>query len=255
MTAQFTQQQQVQETQYSIPYHYIPSLDDNGFSQTLFWSWGMQYLAGLELVISELKQLQFSSLLDVGCGDGRFLKEVVATFPDKEVLGIDYSQTAIALAKALNPTINYQCINITSGHLDGNFEVATMVEVLEHIPIDQVPDFLVGVSRQLTKNGKLILTVPHVNKRLQNKHYQHFSSSNLKETLSSQFEVEKIMPFDRISRPVGWLLKLLGYKSNHYLITNKTINNAIYKQVLRNCLEAQPEKMCGRLLAIAKVKS
>jgi len=255
MVTKFSQEQQVQESEYAIPYHYIPWFDKEGFSQTLFWSWGMRYLAGLELVISELKNLQFSSLVDVGCGDGRFLREVISNFPKKEVLGIDYSKRAIALAKALNPCINYQCLNISSENLNHKFEVATMVEVLEHIPIEEVEDFLTGVSRQLTNNGKLILTVPHVNKRLQDKHYQHFSSNSLRKALSSQFDVDRIVPFDRVSRPIGWLLKLLGYTSNQYIITNKTINQAVYRKVLRNCLEPQPEEKCGRLLAVARVKS
>lgn len=247
-------EQQAQELQYCYPYHYIPENGEEGFSQTSFWSWGMRYMGGLELVLSELKKLQFVSLLDVGCGDGRFLPEVAARFPGSELLGIDYSQRAIAFAKAFNPTIDYCCLDITTNTLERQFDAVTMVEVLEHIPPDMIPDFLQTVAGHMAPGGKLILTVPHANKRVQDKHYQHFTSTSLHQALEASFTVEQIMPFDRKSRIDAFLLRLLGYTGNNYLVTNKKINTWLYRRVLHGCLHQQPEDKCGRLLAIAKPK-
>lgn len=244
--------QNVQESEYFIPYHYIPERDADGFSQTLYWSWGMRYMAGIELVLSVLKENVFKSVLDVGCGDGRFLREVLNFCPDATCLGIDYSDKAIAFAKAFNPQIDYVCLDITTTRLDRQFDIITMGEVLEHIPPEQVPLFLKSVANLLTPNGKLILTVPHANKRVQAKHYQHFSSTSLRLAMEPFFTVERVMPFDRMSRITGWMSRVLGHNGNNYIVTNRKLNLLLYKRILGGCLNEQPEDRCGRLLAIAK---
>lgn len=252
MKKNYSEKQSVQESEYSIPYHYIPTVDESGFSQTMFWSWGMRYMGGIELVLSELQKVRFSSLLDVGCGDGRFLREVAAKHPDVQLLGIDYSQKAIAFARAFNPDIEYACLDITTDKPDRRFDVITMIEVLEHIPPEMIPDFLQAVTDYLAPDGKLILTVPHTNKRVQDKHYQHFSSTTLRQTLEPFFTVERIMPFDRKSRVNALLLRLMGYIGTNYVVTNKMLNTFVYKRVLDGCLQEQREDDCGRLMLVGK---
>ena len=252
MHQSFSKKQSVQESEYSIPYHYIPTVDESGFSQTLFWSWGMRYLGGIELVLSRLNSVNFESLLDIGCGDGRFLREVSRRYSNIDLKGVDYSRTAVQLAKAMNPAIEYLCADITAESLPKKYDVVTMIEVLEHIPPEIIPDFLLAVADCLVLPGKLILTVPHTNKRVQEKHYQHFTSASLQKTLEPFFTVDRIIPFDRISRITGWMLRLLGYTSNNYLITNKRLNSFVYKRVLQGCLQEQKEEDCGRLMAVVK---
>ena len=104
-----------QESQYTFPYHYIPSFENGHFCQHLYWSWGLQYIGGIELVLSILAEEPVESLVDIGCGDGRFLREVSMRFPAKTLSGIDNSSRAINLAKAMNPDLNYDCLDISSG--------------------------------------------------------------------------------------------------------------------------------------------
>ena len=65
-----------QESQYALPYHYIPSFEGGHFSQHLYWSWGLHYIGALEYILDVLGQEPFESLIDVGCGDGRLLQEI-----------------------------------------------------------------------------------------------------------------------------------------------------------------------------------
>lgn len=245
-------QQEIQESEYIIPYHYIPEKGDEGFSQTLFWSWGMRYFAGLELVLSKLDEFDFSSLIDIGCGDGRFLREVKSKFCDKRILGVDYSQVAISLAKALNPHIAFECLDISMNKVNMRFDIATLIEVLEHIPPEAVDIFLKSVKECIEIGGVLIITVPHKNRKLQSKHYQHFCSESLQEILLPHFQVEKIIPFDRISKMTSLFTIALGNLGRNYIITNKRLNKLLYQRVLNGCLSEQPEERCGRLLAILK---
>jgi cyclopropane fatty-acyl-phospholipid synthase-like methyltransferase len=249
-----TPEQQTQESEYSLPYHYIPVVSKDGFVQSIHWSWGMRYLGGIELVLSELSRAEFSTLIDVGCGDGRFLKEVAFRFSDVKSQGVDYSKNAIALANALNPAINYSCLDITDGSIKDKFDVVTMVEVLEHIPVEKVSSFLESVSNLLGKDGRLIITVPHSNKVVSKKHFQHFSSQSLMDSLSQHFDVDKILPFDKSSRSTDWLVRLMGGEGKNYIVTNKKLNNLVYNKVLRDCLNPVSESNCCRLLAVAKLK-
>jgi 2-polyprenyl-3-methyl-5-hydroxy-6-metoxy-1,4-benzoquinol methylase len=249
-----SREQSTQEAQYALPYHYVPERDGLCVSRTVFWSWGMHYLAGMELVLSELKKLTFDSLLDVGCGDGRFLKEVTSEFMGKEVLGVDYSTRAIALAKALNPAIDYICADLTSETLQQRYDVVTAVEVLEHIPVDEVQLFLEGIASHLNPEGRLVITVPHVNKGVQSKHYQHFTAATLRATLQQRFTVQRVVPFDRRSRLVAGMLRLLGHTGSRFIVTHQALNRLAYKMILKGCLEEQPEGRCSRLLAVATAK-
>lgn len=244
-----------QENQYKLPYHYIPAVDEKGFSQASTWSWGMHYLGGIEAVLAQVRKHDFNSLVDIGCGDGRFLREAAVEFPAKTLCGVDYSDRAIQLAQAMNPGLDFRCINIIHDHLNARFDIATMIEVLEHIPPDEVSHFLKAVSFHLNQNGVLVLTVPHENKRLQEKHYQHFSVESLVHALNESFIVDKVVPFDRAPRFTSIVTRLLGYKGNNYVITNKEIMNWAYKRVLKGCLEPQTEKKCSRLLAVAHVRN
>jgi len=241
-----------QEEQYSVPYHYIPLLQKGNFSQSLSWSWGMHYLAGIELVLSVLKRESFSSVLDVGCGDGRFLREASNAFEGVKFHGIDYSEKAIAFARAFNPSLSYSCFDIETESLDKKYDVVTMMEVLEHIPPGNVPTFLESVSQALSPGGRLFLTVPHINKMVNDKHYQHFSNETLRNALEPHFRVQQIMPFDRQSRVIGRLTRLLGYSGGNYIITNRWINTVLFRRVLKGCLNEQSESKASRLLAIAE---
>ncbi len=63
--------QLTQEEQYTYPYHHIPSWEANSFAQNQYWSWGFRYLGGLKVVMDALEGIDFKSIIDIGCGDGR----------------------------------------------------------------------------------------------------------------------------------------------------------------------------------------
>lgn len=242
-----------QESQYKLPYHYIPSLSEGYFKQHLYWSWGYRYLGGMNLVLGFLKEISFESLLDVGCGDGRFLKEVNLLFPGKRILGIDYSQRAINMAKALNPHLKYECVDICSdSNAKSVYDVITLIEVLEHIEVDRVSDFISACADRLETNGKLIITVPHKNKHLQEKHFQHFDSNKIQEVLSSNFIIDRTIYFDKLSRVWNRLMSLL-FGNSLYILNNRFLLKALYGFYQKFFFLCE-EKNCGRVCVIAHKK-
>ena len=82
-------QTRAQEGEYAFPYHYIPTLKGSKFSSTRHWDWGFRYLGGMQLALDQLADAKFAALIDIGCGVGRFLREVAGRFPGARLLGID----------------------------------------------------------------------------------------------------------------------------------------------------------------------
>lgn len=245
-------QTQAQEAEYALPYHYLPEVRGHKFSSTRHWDWGFRYLGGMQVALDQLGQARFDSLIDIGCGDGRFLREVKSRYPGKTLLGIDASERAIRLAQALNPELAYRALDIVRDGLDQTYDAATLIEVIEHIPPPELPAFLDAVARTIKPGGLLVLTVPHRNKPLIEKHYQHFTGELLRTLLAPRFDVLKVLPFDPSPRtPLAWLtLRLLAGKGRWFLFTQQRILYRCYQRYRRRYLYANDESRCERIAVV-----
>jgi len=243
---------QIQEAEYEYPYHYIPTWENDRFSQTNYWSWGFRYLGGLQVVFDQLENLSFDSLIDIGCGDGRFLREVAKRYPNAKLLGVDISERAIRLAKAMNPDLNYKTINIIKESLTDRFDLATSIEVLEHILPSQVEPIIEAIANVLNDNGWLILTVPHVNKPVQDKHYQHFSSKQFRELIVPYFRNIVFIPIDVKTKVMAIMQRLIGGEGNHFVVTNHVLLSLFYRLYKNRYLYTNNEQKCMRIVAICQ---
>lgn len=248
---------QTQEAEYAFPYHYIPQVNSAKFSSTRHWDWGFRYLGGMQLALDQLAQTPFASLIDIGCGDGRFLREVAGRFPGTRLLGVDASTRAVRLAQALNPEIEYRVLDIVRDGSIEKFEAATLIEVIEHIPPALLPEFVRATADCMCPDGRLVLTVPHRNKPLITKHYQHFTGEQLRELLAPHFHDLRLIPFDLRARrtPLMWLTeRVLGAKGRWWLLTNPRLLYLFYRLYLRRFLYCRDERDCERIAVVATKK-
>lgn len=217
-----------QDSQYNFPYHYIPTFGRN-FTQNFNWAWGKQYASAIEFILDEIKKndTKISSIADLGCGDGRLTKELNLSFKEKDIIGIDYSSKAINLAKALNPDVNYQSIDIIDTDYHDKFDAITLIEVFEHIPLEQCELFVLGMKKILNNGGIVYLTVPHVNIPLNSKHFQHFSFESLIKYFEKDFD---LLEFKYIQKNNKFLKLINIFMANkHWIINNNYLNNLLYK--------------------------
>lgn len=245
-------QQEAQERQYTFPYHYLPVVEDGRFRQHRYWSWGYRYLGRLRVALDLLGGLDFRSLIDVGCGDGRFLVEVQERFGDLRLLGIDSSGRAITLARQMSPALRYERVDIVTHPPDDRFEVATLLEVIEHVPPDILPRFLSAVAGVLEPGGYLIVTAPHVNAPLPKKHFQHFEPDRLREVLPPSLTLLKTVAFDRSSRLLSLLQKLMGGSGRYFVLTHPGLNDFLLRYYLERCLYGGGERRCQRIACLAR---
>jgi SAM-dependent methyltransferase len=243
---------QLQEEQYRIPYHYLPVEGPEGFSQVHYWSWGYRYLGRLRIVMEWLEHLEFESLVDIGCGDGRFLQELSLRFPGKSLLGVDCSVTAIEWAKRMNPGLTFEIRDILAEPLPAVYGAVTLLEVIEHVPPGQLEDFLKAALAAVRPGGYLILTVPHTNMPLDPKHYQHFNPQKLDRLLEGAVDSRQYLLFDGRRWPIKLLLTLMGGSGRHFIITSRWITNLLYNSYQTWCLHDSHPRRCQRMACLAR---
>jgi SAM-dependent methyltransferase len=243
-------EQAVQEAEYEFPYHYIPRLEGGNFSQVRKLRWGYEYLSYLRFVLARLERAEFDSLVDVGCGEGRFLREVSKRFPGKRLLGVDFSARAVEYARLLNPGLSFARADISDDSATRErFDVVTLIETLEHVPHVELDAFVAGLRRRVNDGGLLIVSVPSVNIKMSAKHYQHFDLGSLTTTLAPYFKVEEHYYLNRISK---WDRLLSAVLTNRYFILNeRRLLNALFRRYERSLLGAR-ESDCKRICVVCR---
>jgi SAM-dependent methyltransferase len=243
-------EQAVQEAEYEFPYHYIPRLEGGNFSQVRKLRWGYEYLSYLRFVLARLERVGFDSLLDVGCGEGRFLREVSKRFSGKRLLGVDFSARAVDYARLLNPDLDFLRADIARGSEQSErFDVVTLIETLEHVPPAELGEFVSALRRRTNDGGTLVVSVPSTNIKMSAKHYQHFDLRSLASALAPYFRVEEHYYLNRISK---WERVLSAVLTNRYFILNeRRLLNALFRRYERSLLVAR-ERDCKRICVVCR---
>ena len=117
-------------------------------------------MANFERTLNELfAKADPQSLLDVGCGEGVLVHEWAGRIAPRRVVGIDLEEPSIQAGWAQRPAPNleYRIMKAESmPFADGEFDVATAIEVLEHVPD---PAHTVAEMARVAKSH-LIVSVP-----------------------------------------------------------------------------------------------
>jgi 2-polyprenyl-3-methyl-5-hydroxy-6-metoxy-1,4-benzoquinol methylase len=110
--------------------------------------------------IDVLKDHYIKSVLDIGCGNGRFLHMVRQSIPDVEVLGVDQNDDALGVANILGIHTHNQSLSDFLEDDERKFEAITLWGVLEHVKNPFLT--LRQVKKKLTGPGLIIVCVPNV---------------------------------------------------------------------------------------------
>lgn len=119
------------------------------------------------LVFRQMDEVEFSSLVDLGCGDGTFLQEALDRYDVDIVYGVDISENALDLA-ASRVAADLRKMDLGAAELDplgsdggrfegvgGGFDLGVCSEVLEHIEDDRAALRTIG-----SMCDEVIFTVP-----------------------------------------------------------------------------------------------
>lgn len=174
---------QMQDDEYIFPYHYIPIYENNTFKRGRILWWGGEYLAYMKFISEKIIKDNAKTVLDVGCGDGRFCNFLNSYNYFKRIKGLDLSKKAIEWAKLFNPSLEFEAKDVAME--DETWDAIAVIEVIEHIPDEQIDKFFQNIYRVLKDDGKIYLTVPSKNLPFQKKHYRHYNIDMIQEHLDS----------------------------------------------------------------------
>ena len=103
-----------------------------------------------------LEQMEFKTLLDVGCGSGGFLGELAQKQPEVKTLGIDLSPVMVEMTNAKG--LNAQCIDLCK--LEGKFEVITAIfDMVNYLDKKNLKRFLGCIEEHLEEGGHFIFDI------------------------------------------------------------------------------------------------
>jgi 2-polyprenyl-3-methyl-5-hydroxy-6-metoxy-1,4-benzoquinol methylase len=99
-----------------------------------------------------------ATLLEIGCGNGRFLKLLGPKYPGILLSGLDSSYTGIETCQSLL-TGDFICADILNYSTHTKYDIVMCFNTLEHF---QSPSDVLRKIKELTcRDGQIILTVPN----------------------------------------------------------------------------------------------
>lgn len=123
----------------------------------------------LAAVVAALKQSGARRVLDLGCGEGRLIRLLLAEPQFTEILGMDVSSRALALAEERLerlPPLQRQRVRLIQGSLTyrderlKGYDAAAVVEVIEHLDPARLTAFE-RVLFEVARPGTVALTTPN----------------------------------------------------------------------------------------------
>ncbi|AKS42248.1 3-demethylubiquinone-9 3-methyltransferase domain protein [Wenzhouxiangella marina] len=172
------------------------------------------FTAARRLLMPRINQLE--SVLEIGCGPGYSSQRIQGWLPEaSRFLASDLSIDLISNARRLNPSVGFIQQSVYElAHADRAFDLAVMLEVLEHL---DEPERALRELQRVSSKYVLLSTPREPIWRTLNfcrgkyltdlgntpGHIQHWSSSGLRKFVSPYFEVVDS------AQPIPWTILLL----------------------------------------------
>lgn len=156
---------------------------------------------------------QEGTLLDIGCGNGAFMRAFGRRRPDWHMTGLELDARNHASIAAIPGAVKLHVGALES--LESRFDLIVLVHALEHIP--HPIQYLRELGRRLNPGGMVLIEVPDVDRSpfdiLIADHCTHFSVNTLRSIVS-------MGGFEILHLEAGRVAKELTLLARHLALTN-----------------------------------
>jgi SAM-dependent methyltransferase len=154
-----------------------------------------------KLILSAMSRMpeKVDLLLDIGSGQGDFLRRAASCHIARHLVGFELSKVGVAISQAKVPEARFIQADLldppeTLNEYAERADVAVCSEIIEHV--DDPVYFLQSLRKYLKPGGRLIVTVPGGPMSAFDRnigHRKHFDAASITTALrSARFSVEKI---------------------------------------------------------------
>jgi 2-polyprenyl-3-methyl-5-hydroxy-6-metoxy-1,4-benzoquinol methylase len=152
-------------------------------------------------IITSLINNKDKTILDIGCGDGKYTNEIKKSFPKAQVTGIEPAGEAISIAKHNYPNIEFIVGDFlkSSALSNHHYDIAVMRGVLHHMSEQKLP-----IKKAFEVADKLLIVEPNGNNPL---------LKIIEKT--SKYHIEHEEQSFRPSKIKQWCLEV-GWKIDHF---------------------------------------
>jgi len=186
----------------------------------------------------------FSSFLEIGCGNGYVLSAVNKVFPNLKIFGSEVYQQGLKYASQRVPVANFFQMDARVIPFENQFDVIGVFDVLEHILEDEL--VLKSAFKSIVPGGGILITVPqhrflwtYVDKF--SGHVRRYSAKELKEKVEKAgFKIERLTSFVSLLLPLMLLSRLLqGNNKDSYDPEAELHQNPIVNLILEKILDLE----------------
>lgn len=173
------------------------------------------WFSSKRMIVSDLlskKGFNNQEILDVGCGAGLMLKELVKF---GHVRGMDGSEEAIRFSgKVFQGEIKLGLLPDSIPFSSDQFTLVTALDVIEHVEEDVAA--LIAINNVMKKDGSLLITVPAYQFLWSkhddlNEHKRRYTKCELEKKLKlAGFHLEKISYYNTLLFPLIALIRLIN---------------------------------------------
>lgn len=128
----------------------------------------------LDYIRHHVKLDGLKSVLDFGCGPGYLLEQLVKMMVRGKCYGLDFSKASVdEINKKLRNVPNFggalYIDKLPSSFEDNSMDMVISIEVIEHLPDEQLSDMLKEIYRILKPEGYIVITTPNREDLAENK--------------------------------------------------------------------------------------
>ena len=172
-----------------------------------------------------------SRVLEVGCGVGVVTEQIVRRAKNGSVWACDISERAIQYARQriTAPNVHFRSGDILHGFdelkswISESVQLVVMVDVIEHLPVEEHPTLFCNLRSIMTKDSTLILTFP-------SPQYQHYLQEKDPHELQIIDEVVELSHILQVASETGFDIK-------HFSLEDVWLKNQYVHCVLEVCTD------------------